>query len=340
MTRLRPMIAAALAMVCVTLFAAADTLDIYFIDVEGGQATLIVTATRESLLVDTGYAGNDGRDASRIMAAVRDAGLDDIDYLLITHFHPDHDGGVVELAGQIPIRTFIDHGDFGVEGRKVATPPSIAAFDAYVQVRAKGKHLQPKPGERLPLNGVEVVFVSSAGDTIGKPIEGSGASTSTCPSSAPEAANFENTRSTGFHLRFGRFRFIDLGDLAGQPLYSLVCPTNKLGGVDAYLVPHHGGDDVSHPVFVAALAPRVAILNNGETKGGQSKTFEMLRASRLEDVWQLHRSKNSGVANFADNRIANLDESTGHWLKLSASADGSFRVTNQRTGETKNYPKR
>jgi competence protein ComEC len=334
------MLAAALATACITLFAAPETLDIYFIDVEGGQATLFVTPARESLLVDTGYAGNGGRDAARIMAAVRDAGVQRIDYLLITHFHPDHDGGVVELAEQVPIRTFIDHGDFGAEGRKVANPAAIAAYEAYVPVRAKGKHLQPKPGDRLPMAGVEVVFVSSAADTINKPVQGADASTSTCPPSAPDAANFENTRSTGFHLRFGEFRFVDLGDLAGQPLYSLVCPTNMLGRIDAYLVPHHGGDDVSHPAFVAALAPRVAILNNGETKGGQPKTFAMLRASGLEDVWQLHRSKNSGVVNFADERIANLDETTGHSLKLSANADGSFRVTNQRTGQTRNYAKR
>jgi beta-lactamase superfamily II metal-dependent hydrolase len=339
MTKLRLTIAAALALACVALLGAADTLDIYFIDVEGGQATLIVTPARESLLVDTGYAGNNGRDPARIMAAVRDAGLDDIDYLLITHFHPDHDGGVVELAERVPIRAFIDHGGFGPEGQKVARPEAIAAYQAYLPVRARGKHLEPKPGERLPLTGVEVVFVSSAGETIGRPVHGSGASTSTCPSSAPAAGNLENTRSTGFHLRFGEFRFIDLGDLSGEPLYSLVCPTNKLGRVDAYLVPHHGGNDVSHPVFVSALGPRVAIVNNGATKGGDAKTLEMLRASGLEDVWQLHRSRNTGVVNFADERIANLDETTGHWLKLSANADGSFRVTNQRTGATRDYPK-
>ena len=113
-------------------------------------------------------------------------------------------------------------------------------------------------------------------------------------------AGTSRTRSTGFHLRFGEFRFIDLGDLSGEPLYSLVCPTNKLGRVDAYLLPHHGGNDVSHPVFAAALGPRVAILNNGATKGGQPKTFEMLRASGLEDVWQLHRSRHVGVVNFGD----------------------------------------
>jgi len=338
MTRRGSTIGAALFMVWVATVSAADTLDIYFIDVEGGQATLIVTPARESLLVDTGYAGNNGRDAARIMAAVRDAGLDRIDYLLITHFHPDHDGGVVELARQVPIRTFIDHGDFG-PGREQAQPAVVAAYDAYVAVRAKGKHLEPKPGDRLPLKGVDVVFVTSAGETISKAIEGSAVPTPGCPSSAPPAANFENSRSTGFHLRFGEFRFVDLGDLAGQPLYSLLCPANKLGRLDAYLVPHHGGDDVSHPAYIAALHPRVAIMNNGQTKGGQAKTFETLRASKLEDVWQLHRSANAGVTNFADDRIANLDETTGHWLKLSASADGSFRVTNQRTAVTRNYPK-
>jgi competence protein ComEC len=335
----RMAIGAALALSVLVTLAAADRLDIYFIDVEGGQATLLVTPARESLLVDTGYAGNNGRDASRIMAAVRDARLDHIDYLLITHFHPDHDGGVVELAQQVPIRTFIDHGDFG-PGLKEARPESIAAYNAYLQVRAKGKHLQPKPGDRLPLKGVDVVFVSSAGETIGRPVRGPGEPTSSCPASPIPSPNIENPRSTGFHLQYGAFRFIDLGDLSDRALHSLVCPANKLGRIDAYLVPHHGGDDVSDPVFVAALRPRVAILNNGETKGGGAKTFEMLRASRLEDVWQLHRSRNAGVTNFADERIANLDETTGHWLKLSASADGSFRVTNQRSQETKNYPQR
>jgi len=339
MPRRLPAIALALAIVCVAMLRAADALDIYFIDVEGGQATLFVTPAGESLLVDTGFAGSGGRDAMRIMAALRDAGLDRIDYLLITHFHPDHDGGVIELARHVPIRTFIDHGDFGAEGRKVATRPAIAAYEAYVPVRAKGKHLQPKPGDRLPLTGVDVVFVSSALETIDRPVYGRAEPTSGCPRSAPEPANFENTRSTGFHLRYGEFRFIDLGDLAGQPLYSLVCPANKLGVIDAYLVPHHGGDDLAYPAFVLPFAPRVAIVNNGETKGGDAKMLRTLRGARIEDVWQLHRSRDAGALNSADDRIANLDETTGHWLKLSASADGSFRVTNQRTGQTKNYPK-
>jgi competence protein ComEC len=335
----RLLIVVALTAGTIVVVRAADTLDIYFIDVEGGQSTLLVTPAGESLLVDTGYAGNNGRDVSRIMTAVRDAGIKQIDYLVITHFHPDHDGGVVELSRQIPILTFIDHGDLG-EGLKDARPESIAAFNAYLPVRATGKHLRPKPGDTVKLGGADLTFVSSGGMTIEKAVGGEAVPTPNCPASAAPAPNVENPRSTGFHLRFGEFRFIDVGDLSGQPLYSLLCPSNKLGQIDAYLVPHHGGDDVSHPAYIGALRPRVAILNNGATKGGGPKTYEMLHASKLEDVWQIDRSRNAGVVNFADDRIANLDDATGHYLKLSARPDGSFQITNVRTGRTVEYNKR
>jgi competence protein ComEC len=326
---------------CAATLTAANTLDIYFIDVEGGQATLVATPAGESLLIDAGFGGNDGRDANRVMAAVHAAGLKQIDYLLITHFHPDHDGGVGALAKQIPIRTFIDHGGFDPAVLRDTAATDIAAYDAYVPVRATGKHLEPKPGDRLPLKGVDVMFVSSAGATITKAVAGSARRTPGCPSLAPSPnEKLENPRSTGVHLRFGEFRFIDLGDLSGAPLHSLVCPANKLGRIDAYLLPHHGGSDVAHPSLIAALNPRVAIFNNGPIKGGQMPTFDMLHAaSGLEDVWQLHRSRNDGVKNFGDATIANLDESTSHWLKLSASFDGSFTMTNGRTNVTKTYPK-
>jgi beta-lactamase superfamily II metal-dependent hydrolase len=326
---------------CAATLTAADSLDIYFIDVEGGQATLIATPTGESLLVDTGYGGNDDRDATRVMAAVRAAGLKQIDYLLITHFHPDHDGGVGALAKQIPIHTFIDHGGFDPVALKDESSAVIAAYDAYVAVRATHKHLQPKPGDRLPLKGVDLIFVSAAKATIAKAVAGSARPTPGCPSPAPAAnETLENPRSTGFHLRFGEFRFIDLGDLTGPPLFSLVCPANKLGRIDAYLLPHHGGSDVAHPSLIAALKPRVAIINNGQIKGGQTPTLDMLHAANgLEDVWQLHQSHNDGVKNFDQATIANLDETTGHWLKLSASADGSFTMTNGRTNVTKQYAK-
>jgi competence protein ComEC len=324
----------------VALVRAADTLDIYFIDVEGGQSTLIATPSGESLLIDTGYAGNGGRDANRILAAVRDAGLEQIDYLLITHFHQDHDGGVVDLAPKIPIRTFIDHGGLDPATLSKQAASVTEPYQAYLPVRAKGKHIDAKPNDRLPLKGLDVTFVSSAKAIISKPVAGPGEANAACPATLPEAAEaLENPRSTGFYLRFGDFRFIDLGDLSGPPLYSLVCPNNLLGQIDAYLVPHHGGNDIAHPSLVAALKPRVAILNNGQTKGGGASMFAMLHAaSGIEDVWQLHRSQNDGVRNFADEHIANLDETTGHWIKLSAKTDGSFQITNGRTRATKSYP--
>jgi len=183
------------------------------------------------------------------------------------------------------------------------------------------------------------VFVSSAAATIIKPVLGAGQPNPACEASAPPAQDpYENPRSTGFHLRFGTFRFIDVGDLSGPPLFALLCPSTLLGPVDLYLVPHHGGPDVSYPATFAAVQPRVAIVNNGATKGGSPEVFAGLhRAPGLQDVWQLHRSQNQGAENFADDRIANLDETSGHWIKASANTDGSFTVTNGRTGVTKNY---
>jgi competence protein ComEC len=327
------------------LMAARTTLDIYFIDVEGGQSTLLVTPAGESLLVDTGYPGFDGRDPTRILAAARDAGITRIDYLLITHFHTDHDGGVVELSRRIPIRTFIDHGGLlptGDAEKDSRWPGYVALLNAYIPVRAKGKHLEAKPGDRLRLKGVDVVFVSSAAATIAKPVQGAGQANPACEASAPPPQDpYENPRSTGFHLRFGTFRFIDVGDLSGPPLFALLCPSTLLGPVDQNLVPHHGGPDVSDPATFAAVQPRVAIVNNGATKGGSPEVFAGLRhVQGLQDVWQLHRSENEDAENFAANRIANLDETTGHWIKASANKDGSFTVTNSRTGVTKTYTAR
>jgi competence protein ComEC len=333
--------------------AARSTLDIYFIDVEGGQSTLVATPAGEALLVDTGFPGPGGgfdaapgdpakaRDAQRILAAARDAGVTQIDFLLTTHFHADHDGGVVELAQLLPIRTFVDHGRVLPDAEENVAG-TLRAFEAYAGVRARGRHLEPVPGDRLPLKGVEAVVVSAARAALDKPLAGAAGRTAGCATEAPAAQEpHENPRSTGIRLQFGRFRFLDLGDLTGPPLYALACPENKVGPVDVYLVAHHGGVDAADPATFAAFRPRVSIVNNGAVKGGAPELFKTLHASPdAGDAYQLHRSQNAGVENFADERIANLDTSTAHWIKVSANADGSFAVTNGRTGATKRYDAR
>jgi beta-lactamase superfamily II metal-dependent hydrolase len=349
--RIRGKWLAAFAVLSVDVAAAAPakTLDIYFIDVEGGQSTLLVSPGGKSLLIDTGWSGDGqsepgnpakARDANRILAAAHEAGISAIDHLLITHFHPDHFGGVLELAQLMPIRHFIDHGSPAAE--LLADRDYRPSFDSYVKLRNRSPHLEPKPGDRLPLAAMTVTVVSSAGHTLVKPLAGAGKTNVACRSAAlPAGDPLENPRSTGVLVEFGRFRFLDVGDLSGQPLFNLVCPNSLIGPVDVYLVAGHGGEDSADPANYGALIPRVAVMNNGLNKGGDLAAYEALHhVPGLEDVWQLHWSKKAGERNFAAERIANPDESTAYWIKLSANEDGSFRVLNGRTGLWRSYPAR
>lgn len=314
------------------------TLGLYFIDVEGGQSTLIVTPTKESLLIDAGYAGNDARDARRVVAAAKDAGITRIDYLLNTHFHADHLGGVPELSRLIPIQTFVDHDRLLPNND---TPDVLGPYRAYVAVRDNARHLVATPGDRIPLKGVEVRVVSSAGETIRTALDGGGQPNPLCEAAArPPGEPLENPRSTGIHLRYDRFRFLDLGDLSGSPLYSLFCPNNLIGPLDLYLVPHHGGADTASPAAFATR-PRVAIMNNGAVKGGSAASFATLHQAvatlGLQAVWQVDKTTTPDASNFPDDRIANLDDSTDHWIKVVARGDGTFEVTNGRTGQVVPY---
>ena len=329
----------------------AKALEIYFIDVEGGQSTLIVTPDRHSLLIDTGWAGGGSgfrpgdphlaRDANRIVAAAHDAGIRQIDYLLITHFHSDHDGGVTELSKIMPIHAFIDHGAPTAEVLRTDAE-SKQAYEAYAAVRATGQHLLPKPGARLPLSDLEAIVVSTNGSVLAQPLPHAGASNPVCRDHAqPPGDSFENPRSTGIVVRYGQFRFLDVGDLSGEPLFDLACPKDLIGPVDVYLVAHHGGPDVADPATFAAFKPRVAIMNNGVKKGGALATYQALHhLTGLEDVWQLHLSAAAGDSNFPAQYVANLDESASNWIKLVANSNGSFRVFNQRTEEWQDYAPR
>ena len=315
---------------------AARTLDIYFIDVEGGQATLIVTPAGESLLVDAGYGGRVGtRDALRIADAARDAGVDRIDYLLITHFHPDHVGGVPELAQRLPIGTFIDYGaPLGTDRR------STGGFRAYEPLRSLGRHIEARAGEQLPFKGLRADVISAGGTLLPAPLAGAGLRNPACVDleDHPEDGT-ENYRSVGVLFRFGAFSFLNPGDLSGNTLTRLVCPANLVGTASVYLVAHHGDYDTNVPALYAAIRPRVAIMNNGAIKGGSPVHFRTLSRAGLDDLWQLHASRTEGVKNAPDDFIANLDDgTTSYWIKLTADENGSFRIVNSRTEFGRTYP--
>jgi len=328
--------------------ATSGTLDIYFIDVEGGQSTLIVSPSKETFLVDAGFPGDGtfaskpgppavARDAQRVLSAARDAGVKQIDHLMLTHFHADHFGGVMELAQLLPIREFIDHAAPSAEA-EAGVPGTLALYDSYVALRAKGKHVQPKPGDRIPMAGVEIVTLASDGVTLTQPLPGAGSTNAACRGSGVDAQEkTENPRSNAIRVTFGKFRFLDVGDLSGAPLFALTCPRNLIGEAELYLVAHHGGDDGSDPSLFAAVKPLVAIFNNGLRKGAGALTLATIARLPGTDAWQLHRTGNTGAVNVADERIANLDEKTSHWIKVSAKSDGSFVVTNPRSGFSKSY---
>lgn len=318
--------------------ASAQGLQIFFIDVEGGQATLIVTPAGQSVLIDAGY-GRTSRDPDRIMAALREARLERIDYLVVTHFHGDHVGGIPELAARIPIETFVDYG--GPLGTPYGSDRmTVRSFAAYEPVRRLGKHTTARPGGRLPLTGVEATVVSSGGELLTSPLTGAGQTNDGCATleDHPEDGT-ENFRSLGVVFRYGAFSFVALGDLSGNTLPRLVCPLNLLGQATAYLIAHHGDYDSDARAVYAALQPRVAIMNNGATKGGDPATFKTVQSVPGLDLWQLHASRNPGARNSAEALIANLDdeECAGYWIKLVANEDGSFTMTNGRTGFTRTY---
>jgi competence protein ComEC len=335
---MRTTILGILFLVCSALLPAAKNLEVYSIDVEGGQSTLFVSPSGESLLVDTGWAGFNHRDAERIAAAAKSAGVKKIDYLVITHYHADHVGGVPQLAEKLPIRNFVDHGP-SVETGKDAT----VLFNAYSAFREKGNHIQVKPGDTIPIKGIEVQVLSAAGNAIAQPVKGAGQPNPECDSFQPHAVDpSENAQSVGILVTYGDFRMIDLGDLTWNKEKDLVCPTNKIGPVDLYLVSHHGMNMSGSPQLVHALHPRVALMNNGAKKGGSPEIWQTIHDSPgLQDLWQVHFAlAGAKEHNSADNVIANVDEQCeGKWIKVTAQKNATFTLYNSRNKFEKTYTK-
>ncbi len=322
--------------------AAERNLEIYWIDAEGGAATLIVSPSGQSLLVDTANRTIDDRDAKRILAAAKLAEISKIDFLLTTHYHGDHVGAMEALSKLIPIAEFLDHG----ESVELDRPRGVELYKNYVAL-TQGKRKSIKPGDSIPLKGATVTIVAAGGKIIAKPLKGGGQKIESCKDfveKAPET-DTENNESVGFLLQFGKFKFADFGDLPWNYEKALACPVNLVGIVDVYQTTHHGLDRSGAPQLVWALKPRVAVMNNGPRKGGPASTFETLRKSPgLEDIWQGHLALGTTKEiNTNESMIANMEqtpECRGNWLKLSVAADGKYTITNGRNGFSKSYTAR
>ena len=334
------------AVTCVGQVAAEKSkLRVFFIDVEGGQATLFITPSGTSLLVDTGWEGHDGRDADRIAAVAKREGLQKIDYVLLTHYHEDHAGGVPQLVARIPVGEFIDHGpnrelDHGIVQKD---------YDDYQAVLASSgaKHLTARAGEKLSIAGLGVRVISADGKVIGAPLVGAGQANPYCAATETRPVDeTENARSLGIEVTFAGVKILDLGDLTWNKEKDLMCPVNRLGRVDVLIVSHHGWNQSSSPALIDAIGARVAVMDNGAMKGGSPEPLKLIRAAPgLEDLWQLHYANDSGAGNVEEKLIANPQGSDGaetdkaFGLELEVSPSGAYEVVNERTGYRKSYGK-
>jgi len=310
---------------------------IYSIDVEGGQATLLVSPSGGSLLVDTGWPGSNGRDAERIQAAMKDAGITQIDKVLITHFHTDHVGGVPELVKRVKVGEFLDHGV-----NREDSDVTRKDFAAYTSAIGNTPRRTLHPGDAIDVSGLNIGVVTADGEHISSV---PGIKPELNPNCAKEPKwtldQSENPRSVGILVRYGQFSFLDLGDLTKPKELDLVCPNNPLGKVSLFLVSHHGLDQSNSKSLVASIHPRAAIMNNGAHKGGSPEAWQTVSESvGAKNLFMLHTAEGSDAAhNSGDELIANpKGDGEGHYFKAVAHPDGSFGVTNSRTGETKNYP--
>jgi L-ascorbate metabolism protein UlaG (beta-lactamase superfamily) len=352
-----------LGTVSVLAQAGRKTLDIYVVDVEGGNAVLFVTPSGESVLIDSGNGGAGAvRDAERIAATAKDAGVSRIDHFIATHYHNDHIGGLAELATRVPIAEFIDHGP------NVQPNPAVDTFlnGGYRELYSKAAHTVAKPGDRIQVAGLDWRIVTAAGQVIQNALQGRAVANRGCPAGPPQTGvNLtEDDQSLGSVIAFGKFRTIHLGDLTLNRQFDLMCPSNRLGTVDLLLAARHG--NVNADFMVNALNPRVIISNNGTRKGASPEAMKIFfSAPRVEDVWQVHVSQLAGqeytvpgvfIANSVDQPLeavpvapfvappqgqqappAPVHNGIAYYFKVAAQQDGSFTVTNGRNGFSKTY---
>lgn len=335
-------------------------LRIVVVDVEGGAATLFVTPEGKSLLIDTGWApgmGNSGANlaasspapassAERIAAAAASLGVKKIDYLLLTHYHADHAGGVDALLQKLPVDTFIDHGPNREDPPANATPRQLASapatlYPAWTSAYAGHHHITARAGQILHIDSLQIEFVSSDGQVLDKPLAGAGEPNPLCAGVPQMDRNGgeENVRSLGMLMTYGKTRILDLGDLTWNMELQLLCPVNKVGKVDVYFVTGHGMDLSSSPP-TAAFDPLVALMQNGPRKGGDEAVLKTVKSyPHLEGLWLSHYSVRYPDLNGDPNTIANLDQQPDmtYPIELNITPGGAITVTNPRNQFSKTY---
>ena len=331
------------------------------IDVEGGGGTLFVTPEGKSLLIDTGNpeasrVTGDNPSSARIAAAAHALGVSRIDYLLTTHYHGDHIGGLEGLLARMPIGTFIDH---GVNRETTASPrpdapqidmknppPGSTAYGYrhYLQLIGKHPHIVAKPGDVFPIGSMTVTVVMADAKPIATPLPGAGENNPSCAGMEGMASNGgeENARSTASVISYGKARIAAFGDLTWDREKDLFCPMDRVGKVDVYLASHHGTALSGSPAAVNALAPVVAIVGNSARKGADAARMKTIEASpRIQGVWQLHTTTVSPEINVPTDMIANPDtdqsKDKAYGLRLRIEKDGKITVINERNGFNKTY---
>jgi competence protein ComEC len=321
-------------------------------------------------------AGHDTVD--RLVGTMHSFGVNKIDYLIITHYHVDHVGGFPALIDKMPVGTIIDHGENrqpdpapgstppagmgggrgGAGGGGGGAPgggagaggpprPRITTqgyYELYMKALGDHKHIIAKPGMSLNIGSMNVKFVMADGVAIDKPLPGAGQPNPACEGMPAMADNGgeENARSVSSLITYGKTRIAAFGDLTWDREKDLVCPNNKVGKVDVFLVSNHGLTQSNSPALLAALQPIVVIEGNSNRKGDDPvRVKTIMDSGRVQGMWRLHLNTAHPDLDGPQDMIANTNtdpaQDKDYNLRLRILKDGDVTVINERNGYNKTY---